>query len=249
MRNDGEREKKSEEGRDARMQDRLRLLGGVGMDTAQRVEERLPRESLVKWKSITSTLNHLNWFRHGPKARFSHALVAWGWATCTGRCMEGTLHAVSRKEGGGEEKMRGGKYRWGRKVKSEEEKEEKWGGVCIEEPVSIARGFTLSSPFLSSSPPARILLFLLLVLSCCSSSVCGEPQIIRINIITSSGAASLFLSPRSTHHDVTHDRFRAPVKPLSSSSSPPSSAPFAFLPTVDSFYLVAAFSIANSTGP
>lgn len=27
------------------------------------------RESLVKWKSITSTLNHLNWFRHGPKAR------------------------------------------------------------------------------------------------------------------------------------------------------------------------------------
>lgn len=26
-------------------------------------------ESLVKWKSITSTLNHLNWFRHGPKAR------------------------------------------------------------------------------------------------------------------------------------------------------------------------------------
>lgn len=25
-------------------------------------------ESLVKWKSITSTLNHLNWFRHGLKA-------------------------------------------------------------------------------------------------------------------------------------------------------------------------------------
>lgn len=123
------------------------------------------------------------------------------------------------------------------------------GGVCIEQPVSIARGFTLSSPFLSSSSPARILLFLLLlVFSCCSSSVCGEPQIIRINIITSSGAASLFLSPRSTHHDVTHDRFRAPVKPLSS-SSPPSFAPFAFLPTVDSFYLAAVSSIANSTGP
>lgn len=121
------------------------------------------------------------------------------------------------------------------------------GGICIEQPVSIARGFTLSSPFLSSPPFARILLFLpRLVFSCCSSSVCGEPQIIRINIITSSGAASLFLSPRSTHHDVTHDRFRAPVKSLSSSSSP-SSAPFAFLPTVDSFYLAAASSIANST--
>lgn len=129
-----------------------------------------------------------------------------------------------------------------------------YGGVRIEQPVSIARGFTLSSPFLSSFPSARILPFLLRLLlhlfSCCSSSVCGEPQIIRINIITSSGAASLFLSPRSTHHDVTHDRFRAPVKPpLSSSSSPPSFAPFAFLPTVDSFYLAAASSVADSTGP
>lgn len=120
--------------------------------------------------------------------------------------------------------------------------------------MSIARGFTLSSSssFLSS-PPARILLFrlrlLLLLFSCCSSSVCGEPQIIRINIITSSGAASLFLSPRSTHHDVTHDRFRAPVKPplSSSSSSPQSSTPFAFLPTVDSFYLAAVSCVTNST--
>lgn len=135
------------------------------------------------------------------------------------------------------------------------ERERRIWGVRIEQPVSIARGFTLSSPFLSS-PPARILLFLLRLLlflfSCCSSSVCGEPQIIRINIITSSGAASLFLSPRSTHHDVTHDRFRAPVKPplsSSSSSSPPSSAPFAFLPTVDSFYLAASSCVANSTDP
>ena len=32
-------------------------------------------ESLVKWKSITSTLNYLNWFRHGPKGRL---FVAWG---------------------------------------------------------------------------------------------------------------------------------------------------------------------------
>ena len=32
--------------------------------------------------------------------------------------------------------------------------------------------------------------------------LCGSPQIIRINIITSSGAASLFLSPRSTHHNI-----------------------------------------------
>lgn len=133
-------------------------------------------------------------------------------------------------------------------------KRKKWG-VRTEQPVSIARGFTLSSPFLSSPPSARILPFLLRLLlhllSCCSSSVCGEPQIIRINIITSSGAASLFLSPRSTHHDVTHDRFRAPVKPplSSSSSSPPSSVPFAFLPTVDAFYLAAASSVADSTGP
>jgi len=115
--------------------------------------------------------------------------------------------------------------RWGenegRKVLMRErgekrERERRNMGVRIEQPVSIARGFTLSSAFLSS-PPARILLFLLRLLphllSCCSSSVCGSPQIIRINIITSSGAASLFLSPRSTHHDVTHDRFRAPVKP------------------------------------
>jgi len=88
MRCDRGREKESEGGRDARMQDRLQLLGGVGVDAAQRVEKRLPRESLVKWKSITSTLNHLNWFRHGPKARaflslslslFSFfSLVAWG---------------------------------------------------------------------------------------------------------------------------------------------------------------------------
>lgn len=137
----------------------------------------------------------------------------------------------------------------------EGERMKKNRGVCIEQPVSIARGFTLSSPFLSSPPSACVHLFFLflfpLVFSCCSSSVCGEPQIIRINIITSSGAASLFLSPRSTHHDVTHDRFRAPVKPLSSSSSssPSSSAPLAFLPIVDSFYLAAASSIANSTGP
>lgn len=74
MRSDGEREKESEEGRDARTQDRLQLCSGVGVDATQRVEERLPRESLVKWKSITSTLNHLNWFRHGPKARSSLSL-------------------------------------------------------------------------------------------------------------------------------------------------------------------------------
>lgn len=26
-------------------------------------------QGLIKWKSITSTLNHLNWFRYGPKAQ------------------------------------------------------------------------------------------------------------------------------------------------------------------------------------
>lgn len=63
-RSDREREKKSMEGRDAGQAATAR-----GWEWTQRVEERLPRESLVKWKSITSTLNHLNWFRHGPKAR------------------------------------------------------------------------------------------------------------------------------------------------------------------------------------
>ena len=98
--------------------------------------------------------------------------------------------------------------------------------------VNIARGF-ISPPLLVLNVLFLLLLHLLLLSphllpSRFSSSldpwsVCGSPQIIRINIITSLGAASLFLSPRSTHHDATHDRFRAPVKPSPFSSFPVSS--------------------------
>lgn len=115
-----------------------------------------------------------------------------------------------------------------------------------EQPVNTARGFISpppSHPSLPSFPPPPVPLVLrhpVLSIFCRASSfrssllsfapssllpffcssVCGQPQIIRINIITSLGAASLFLSPRSTHHDATHDRFRAPVKPFFSSFAP-----------------------------
>lgn len=86
------------------------------MDVTQRVEERLPRESLVKWKSITSTLNHLNWFRHGPKVWFflSHSLSfsSRGDEQCARVDVRRERYTrYQEKEGEGEEKMRGGKYR------------------------------------------------------------------------------------------------------------------------------------------
>lgn len=51
---------------------------------------------------------------------------------CAGRCTKRMLYAVSRKEGGSEEKTRGGKYRC--EIErggegSEKEKEEIWGGM------------------------------------------------------------------------------------------------------------------------
>lgn len=88
-------------------------------------------ESLVKWKSITSTLNHLNWFRHGPKARSAllslsffylfFLFIAWRWAMRADGCTKKN----AGEDGRGEDKTRGEKYRWGRKAKGEREGEKR----------------------------------------------------------------------------------------------------------------------------
>lgn len=130
-------------------------------------------------------------------------------------------------------------------------------GVCIEQPVNIARGFTLSSPFpffssfrsyssfsFSSSP--RLLLLFFVGLRRAADHSYQHNYKLRSRLSVS--LTSLHPSRRNTR-SLSRPGETVVFFFFFFFSSAPSSAPLAFLPTVDSFYLAAASSIANSTDP